>query len=256
MRAAERLEAIMFKLEKEGRVCVKSLAIEHRVTDDLIRKDLKKLEKQGLLDRVYGGAERKNKKFETSSIAYRMQSNESSKIEIAKLALTLISSGDHIFLDTSSTSAHIAQAIASSDLEVTVVTDMLYVMTCLSNCEKVTLIAIGGPYNPYTGGFQSQNGVGQIGQFRLDKAFVSCRAVDIMTGDLLEGFIDIGMTKQAILKTAKTKILATQSSKFSNSGVFKFFGLEGLDWIVTDKAFSNEQEEKLDFYKIKRLTVE
>ena len=55
MRAQERLKEIYAKVQKYGTVHVKTLAIEYRVSEDLIRKDLRKLENEGLLDRVYGG---------------------------------------------------------------------------------------------------------------------------------------------------------------------------------------------------------
>ncbi len=52
----ERQQLILERLEKENRVYVSDLGIEFEVSDVTIRKDLKELEAQGLLQRVHGSA--------------------------------------------------------------------------------------------------------------------------------------------------------------------------------------------------------
>lgn len=251
MNASERLNDILKQLNKYGSVSVKEMAINYRVTEDLIRKDLKKLEGQGLLDRVYGGAERKKNKFEASSIHYRMQINEPEKAAIAKAAAHYIQNGDYIFLDTSSTSAHIAKILAESGKEITVLTDMLEIMQTLSAVDDITLIAIGGQYNPYTGGFLGQESVRQISQYTVDKAFISCRSVSLEDGYLIEGFIDIGNTKRATLEIARKRIVATQSLKYRSSGVYRFYKIQDIDLVIVDKEL-----EEWELRKLKELEVE
>lgn len=253
MLAKERLDKIIKMLEEEGTVQVKFLAHFFNVTEDLIRKDLKKLEAMQLIDRIHGGAERKNKKFEVSSIQHRMALNDAGKMLIADKAYELLETGDHIFLDTSSTSAHIAGRLARGDKEVTVITDMLYVMQVLSAVPHVTLMAIGGVYNHYTGGFHSANSISQIKAFRLDKAFVSCRSIDLEAESAYEGFIDIGETKRAILDTAQYKVIATQTNKFDNRGVFQFYDLKEVDCIIGDMPITEAQSLKLKKLKIQYL---
>lgn len=243
MLAKERLDKIVKMIEEEGMVQVKPLAHLFCVTEDLIRKDLKKLEHMQLIDRIHGGAERKKNKFEVSTIHHRMAQSEHAKCIIAEKAYAYLEVGDHLFLDTSSTSAHIARRIAQGDKEITVITDMLYNMQVLSASSHVHLISIGGNYNHYTGGFHSQSSIKQIEKFRVDKAFVSCRSVDLISEGLYEGFIDIGETKKAILDTAKYKIVATTKSKFENRGVFKFYALSGIDGVISDEAFSPQELE-------------
>ncbi|MCK8060413.1 MULTISPECIES: DeoR/GlpR family DNA-binding transcription regulator [unclassified Fusibacter] len=253
MKASDRSTDIIKKLNRHGRISVKELAIDYRITEDLVRKDLKKLEKQGLLDRVYGGAERKKNKFEAQSIHYRVQVDEEDKASIAKKAVQIITNGEYIFLDTSSTSVHIAKELARSNLEVTVVTDMLEITNILSVCEDVTLIAIGGIYNTYTGGFEGPEAISQIRKYAVDKAFVSCRSVDLHGGDLIEGFVDIGNTKKVILDIARTKIISTTANKYRSSGIFKFYRLEAIDYVITEKEFDMAQLNKLKEYKIKAI---
>ncbi len=250
MKVNERQQDILNRLARHGSVLVKELAITYRVTEDLIRKDLKKLEEQGLLDRVYGGAERKTNKFEASSIHYRLQLDAPEKKIIAEQAMTLIVNGDYIYLDTSSTSAHIASLLAKSGKEITVITDMLAIMDLLSDVEGITLIAIGGQFNPYTGGFSGHEALRQISQYTVDKAFISCRSVSLVDGYLIEGFIDIGNTKRAILDIARQRIVATQALKYRSSGLYRFYKVKDLDVVIVDCPLKPEDQTALEAFDV------
>lgn len=253
MLAKERLNTIIKLLEDEGTVQVKHLAKKFNVTEDLIRKDLKKLEKLGLIDRVHGGAERREKKFELSTIQHRMAHRAAHKKIIAEKAYNFIESGEHIFLDTSSTSAHIADCIAEGEKQVTVITDMLYILTRLSGLKHVTVIAIGGTYNRYTGGFHGHFSLETIRRFALDRAFVSCRSIDVVRGAVFEGFMDIAETKRAILDTARVKVVATQCLKFENQGVFEFYDLAAIDVIICEAPLEGVVSDVLKQLKVKSI---
>ena len=56
MLAIERKNAILERLQKEQRVLVAELSQEYGVTEETIRRDLDKLEKEGLVKKTYGGA--------------------------------------------------------------------------------------------------------------------------------------------------------------------------------------------------------
>lgn len=255
MKVNERQQDILKRIARQGSVLVKELAHVYRVTEDLIRKDLNKLEAEGLLDRVHGGAERKTNKFEASSIHYRLQLDSPEKKAIAEQAMTLIANGDYIFLDTSSTSAQIAARLATSGKEVTVITDMLAILQLLSDIEGITLIAIGGQYNAYTGGFSGHEALRQIGQYTVDKAFISCRSVSLEDGCLIEGFIDIGNTKRAILDIARHKIVATQARKYRSSGIYRFYRLADIDTVILDHPLSEDQAAQLEALDIAILSA-
>ena len=58
MLAIERRNRILAKLTMEGKVLVSDLSREFGVTEETIRRDLEKLEKEGLATKTYGGAVR------------------------------------------------------------------------------------------------------------------------------------------------------------------------------------------------------
>ena len=56
MLAIERKNEILSILQKEQRVLVAELSTRYQVTEETIRRDLEKLEKEGFVKKTYGGA--------------------------------------------------------------------------------------------------------------------------------------------------------------------------------------------------------
>ena len=56
MLAIERRNAILAKLHAEGKVIVADLSRKFDVTEETIRRDLEKLDREGLAKKTYGGA--------------------------------------------------------------------------------------------------------------------------------------------------------------------------------------------------------
>jgi len=237
MRAKERLNEIIKILNKQGRVHVRDLSSRFQVTEDLIRKDLKKLELEGLIDRIHGGAERKKQKFDAPNIRYRMQVNQTDKTLIAQKAIKLIKNGDTIFLDTSSTCLSLAKALAQSSLELTVITNMLDAVHMLEDQEDIRLVLVGGLYNRQMGGFFGQDVIEGLGAYQVDYSFISCTGIDLDQGCLLSSTKDIAYTKKVMLDNSRQRVCLLETRKFNNQGLVKFYDLEGLDYLVLDKPY-------------------
>lgn len=139
----ERQMQILEELQQNGKVRVKDLSEKFSVTEDLIRKDLHTLEDAGKLKRIYGGAIVLKKNVHREVAAQRKNVNTESKKHIALKAYSLIKPGTIIFLDISTTSVQLAQLIAQNNLPVTVVSNMLEVVSVLAHSE-VNTIMIGG----------------------------------------------------------------------------------------------------------------
>ncbi len=253
MRANERLNEIVKILNKEGRVHTKSLSELFNVSEDLIRKDLKKLEEKDLIDRIYGGAERNKQKFDASNVKYRMNIYKEEKEIIARKAVSIIDNGDTIFLDTSTTSATIAELLAKENKGVTVITNMLENIRILESNNDIRTILVGGLYNRAIGGFVGYESIETIKGYFVDKAFVSCMSVHIEDDCLVSSTKDIGFTKTAILNSAREKILVTEQRKFTYLGRVKFFKVSDLDYIITEQSPKKEFLEKISEHGIKVL---
>ncbi|MCH4887245.1 DeoR/GlpR transcriptional regulator [Acidaminobacter sp. JC074] len=242
MRANERLDEIVKILNKQGRVHVKALSEMFQVTEDLIRKDLKKLEEKDLIDRIYGGAERKKKKFDASNVNYRMNIHRDHKMLIAEKALSIIENGDSIFLDASSTCAMIAEVLVKSHKELTVITNMLEIVRILEANNDIRCILVGGLYNRRIGGFVGIETIDLIKDYHVNKAFISCMSVRLDDQTLYSSTKDIGLTKTTILNQSSLKVLVTETRKFDYHGTVKFYNLSDLDCLICERPLSPQEE--------------
>ena len=104
MLAIERKNEILQKLRAEQRVLVSELAAHYQVTEETIRRDLDKLEKEGYATKTYGGAILGNSTKTDLSHAIRSKTNVEFKNQIADLVCQMVDDGDHLMIDDSSTS--------------------------------------------------------------------------------------------------------------------------------------------------------
>ena len=144
MLGAERQQDIVSRIETDGAVEVAALSEAYGVTPDCIRKDLRALEKQGLLKRTYGGAVRVRVNRRDVDVAARRNRNVAGKAAIAARALELIQPGATIFLDISTSNAELARLLDQSGRPATVVTNMLDVATVLGSPGALHVIVVGG----------------------------------------------------------------------------------------------------------------
>ena len=111
MLALERRNLILEKLQAEKRVVVSELSQLYEVSEETIRRDLDKLEKEGLATKSYGGAVINEDVSIDLPFNIRKNQNVSGKQQMADIAASLVQEGDHIFLDASTTAVFIAKAL-------------------------------------------------------------------------------------------------------------------------------------------------
>ena len=111
MFALERQKRIVDKLKENGSVLVSQLAVELGVTEETVRRDLEKLEKQEALLRTHGGAVPVTGSNYEYSLETRKNLNTEAKARLAKEAVKHIVPGDTIFLDASTTTFYISKEI-------------------------------------------------------------------------------------------------------------------------------------------------
>lgn len=109
MLAIERKSEILTILQKEKSVLVAELSQKYGVTEETIRRDLDKLEKEGYVKKTYGGAVLKQKINEDIPFKIREKTNIVQKQKIAKAVAQMIEDGESIMLDSSSTSLMVAE---------------------------------------------------------------------------------------------------------------------------------------------------
>lgn len=235
MFATERLDEIVKTLHKEGKVVVKELSNRFNVSEDCIRKDLRALENQNLLERTYGGAVLLRKSAPNENIEMRKDRDIDAKRKIAKKAFELIKDYETIFLDISTINILLAEAICSSNKKVTVITNMIDIVKAFSHNSITKIICTGGTFNNDLDGFVGAAAIDNISKYKVNRAFIGSCGVDVFDGSITTFDIEDGSTKRAIMEAGKETYLVMENKKFLIDGVYKFASLQDVDAIITEE---------------------
>lgn len=230
----ERYEKIIYCLKENGRVKVKDLSEKFNVTEDCIRKDLRFLESKGALKRVYGGAILKREHTDIKPIDIRKNLNTDKKSQIAKNAISLINCDEIIFLDTSTTNLELSKILATSDLRLTVITNMLEIALELKDSTTIRVICIGGEFNKDVGAIIGSSANDYISQFTFDKAFIGACGINKESGAISTVNLEDGNTKRTIIKYSHKNYLSIETEKFNYDEFFKFASIDEFDGLVTE----------------------
>ncbi|MFP3040647.1 DeoR/GlpR family DNA-binding transcription regulator [Treponema primitia] len=253
MFAEERRTGIVKMVDQNGQAGVKELSRHFGVTEDCIRKDLAILEQAGRIRRTHGGAVRKRTNPHALYVAQRIDKNRDAKRAIAAKALKLIHPGDTVFLDISTANTELAELIASSDIPVTVVTNMVDVMLHLIAPCKAELIFLGGVINPGKDGFIGSMTIGAIENFHFDIAFMGVAGVDPFGNSVETYLVDDGMTKKAVLGQSREKYLLLETRKFNEEAPFRYAKLEDFTGLILETPLSGTIFQSLSEYNLEIL---
>lgn len=233
MLAIERRNLIMEKLQSEKRVVVSELSRLFSVSEETIRRDLEKLENDGLVTKSYGGAIINENNNIDLPFNIRKNRNVAGKQRIAELLAERIKDGDHVMLDASSTAVFIAKAIKSKK-HLTVITNSIEILLELADVEDWHILSTGGIVKEGSLALVGPHTDKMIASFHVDKAIISCKGLDAV-----KGFTDSNEmhaeTKKTMLASAEEKILAIDSSKFDRISFTRIGDLKDLTMVVTDK---------------------
>ena len=114
MLPTQRRQAILAEVRQHSAVAADDLAREFDVSVETIRRDLRDLQRKGLLDRVYGGATRPAGRSSEGSFAARSTRHIQAKRAIAGLAASLVEPGETIVIDVGTTALEVARALPAS----------------------------------------------------------------------------------------------------------------------------------------------
>jgi len=233
MLAADRHKLILSLLEETGSVRTVDLAQQLNVTDETIRRDLEKLEKDNLVQRTHGGAIKAQGLIKDRSFEERRIQNIDAKQRIAKAAIKLIQPGDRIFIDASSTALQFAKLLPSLDImELVVMTNSALVAQELATQVHIEVIHSGGVLDRQSQSYVGPAAIATMRRFRVDKVFFSGNGIDELRGisEINEAQAYI---KEMIIPRSGSAILLADPSKFGVNSTYFFARCEEIDTLVT-----------------------
>lgn len=234
MAGRERLMLIKQHVQSMKKVSVVELSRQCGVTEETIRRDLDKLEAEGIVTRVHGGAIW-NSGTQKEGIHFyrRMTRHVKEKQEIARKAIDLVE-GKRTIIADSSTTVMEALKLIPDEAEVTIVTNSTEVYRELQQ-SSINIISTGGEFNKKSLSLQGQLAKSNIEKYNVELALISCKGLNMEKGvqDSNEGEAEI---KKLMLEQAEKVALLADFSKFDQTAFVSLIDLQSVNYIITDRC--------------------
>lgn len=243
MYAPERQREIVRRARLDGRVEVAALAEEFEVTTETIRRDLSRLERQGQIRRVHGGA------LPLEQLGYelyyeeRMALRHTEKERIGEAAAKFVPVEGTVLIDAGTTTARLVEAFPS-DCEVVVTTNSLPLARMLIGRPNITVLMPGGRVRSRTLAQVDVWTQRVLAELHVDVAFVATNGMSaehgLTTPDVAEAEI-----KRAMLRSGRTVVLLADSSKYGQRHFVRFGDMQQVDVLISDSALDEQAAKEL-----------
>lgn len=209
MLTQQRKSHILAVLRRDGQVVAKSLSAELSLSEDTIRRDLRDLAGEGLLQRVHGGALPSSPAV--ADFSGRQQLAPDEKIAIGRAAAALVQPGQVVFIDGGTTAVQMARHL-DPHLRATVVTHSPSVAVELVPHTSIDVVMIGGRLFRHSIVSVGAGAVEEIKRIRADIYFMGATGIHpeagLSTGDLEEANI-----KRALMAASAETVVLASSEK-------------------------------------------
>lgn len=233
----ERLQRIRTLLDTFGRVTIERVVVELSVSRETVRRDFNEMEHLGELKRIRGGAVTLDPRYEPP-ISLRNNEQVKEKRAIAKQVAKHLKSGQNIFIDTGSTTAILADELASVS-GISVITNSLHIAQRLSveKCRikhSISSHLLGGILHETIPATYGEKTVSEIYQHHVDVAILSPVALDILYGAMSYDPAEAEIAKAMVANATRIFILADYT-KLGMTSRISFCKPQNIDILFTDK---------------------
>lgn len=232
MLTSQRKQLILNRLIQDGQIVAKTLSAELELSEDTIRRDLRELAAEGLLQRVHGGALPASPAV--TDFAGRQAIAPVGKVAIGKAAARLVQKGQVVLLDGGTTAVQLARHLPQA-LEATLITHSPSVAVELIHHPKLEVILIGGKLFKHSVVTMGAAALEQIGRIRADVYFMGVTGVHPQTG-LTTGDFEEAHIKQALSRSAAETIVLASAEKIGAASPYQVIPLSELSTLITEKS--------------------
>ncbi len=231
MHASARQAAILSALEDQGVCRVGDLAERLAVSGETIRRDVKSMETKGLVNRVHG-AVALHDLLREPGFQKRYSQNAEAKKAIAQRAANLVENGDSLMLDTGSTTAYVARALARRS-GLTVVTNCSEIARTLTASGRNRVYMAGGEFRSDDSAVFGASTIAFVEQFRVRLAILSIGAINLVDG-LMDYHLNEAEFSRAVIRQSNQVLVVADHSKFGSQASVKVCELAAVDQVITD----------------------
>ncbi len=232
MLTTQRKKQILALLKSHGQVIAKEVSGAMGVSEDTIRRDLRELAQEGLLQRVHGGALPASPAM--ADFAGRERISHEGKIAIGRAAAAMIHPGQVAILDGGTTAREIARHLPV-EMKATIVTHSPTIALELLHHPEIEVILIGGRMFKHSVVAVGAAAVAAVAPIHADLFFMGVTGIHPKTGLTTGDFEEAAMKRALSHAAAETWVLAS-SEKLNAASPYSVVPLAEVAGIVTDKT--------------------
>lgn len=226
-----RRQYLLNLLQQDGQLSVRACSDALGVSEVTIRNDLAVLEREGLLQRTWGGAMLRQQLRPEGAFLSRLQEHRADKERIAVAAAAQVQDHDTIFLDASTTAFYIAQQLKDRR-NLTVITNGMYTALELGPVPTITTIVIGGQVRGDTGSLVGTLSAEMLAKLHVGKGFFSARGLTLAHG-LTESTIIEGQLKELMIRHVDQVFAVLDASKLGSTSLTSFCPAAAIHRLIT-----------------------
>ncbi len=245
----ERRKEIINIIQENGRVKVSELSEKYGISEVSIRKDLERLEAEGHLSRVHGGAVGLNKLYVNMDLNERYRTNAIAKRKLADLASRFIEDNDTIMMNAGTTLTYVLRAIRTKK-NITIVTNSVQNATEAALYSDFTVILLGGELDSKYQFTYGEDAIAQLENYHANKCILSVDGISASAGLTLYYSNEASLVKKMI-ESSGAVIITADSSKVGKNVFAKITDAEKTDILITTHT---ENKSQLD--SLRKLGVE
>lgn len=231
----QRKQFLLDLLARDGQIVARPLSIELGLSEDTIRRDLRELAAEGLLQRVHGGALPILPVLPASPalapFAGREQLAIDAKAAIGRAAGALIEAGQVVLIDGGTTAVQLARQLPRN-LQATVVTHSPSVAVELVQHPLIEVVMLGGRLYKHSIVNLGAATLAAIAGIRADWYFMGVSSLHPQTGISTGDFEEAAVKRALCAAAARTAVLASPE-KLQTASPFQIAPLSEVSDIVT-----------------------
>ncbi|MFI6457074.1 DeoR/GlpR family DNA-binding transcription regulator [Streptosporangium amethystogenes] len=236
--AAERRQRILELVRANGAVSLRDLAQSVRSSEVTVRRDLRALEAEGLLNRHHGGATLPGELSREPTYSQKMQTAAAEKRAIADLAVSLVEEGDAIVVGAGTTTQEFARRLARVT-ELAVVTNSLLVAQALTDSPRVEVVMTGGTLRGSIHALVGSDAERSLAGLRVRRAFISGNGLTAERG-LSTPNLQVASVDRALAAAAEEVVVLIDHTKVGVDTMVRTVPTEEITHLVTDDEAPRE----------------
>ncbi len=233
MRLHKRQNEILAAVKSSGACSIIDLAAQLKVSDETIRRNIKPLVSEGLVEKVHGGIVLNQNQEPEPPFERRMNEHVEEKKLISVLLSEIIKDGDSIMLDTGSTTAYVARAL-SGHQNLSVVTNCTEIARTLARGSTNRVHICGGALRPDDWATFGSSAISFVRQFHVSYAILSIGGVTD-SGEFMDYHLEEAEFSRAVIGQARKTIVVADHTKFGSRNFVKVCDFEQVDIVISDR---------------------